>query len=177
MSVLEDRTTQVPSGVSVTELFGIAGGVRASRADDFSLRADIRQSPSRLALAKLNLSAAVGTPALSVGDGRGALMLADAGERTANFQAAGGSSGGSISVSRYAAELSGEIGGKAAAARNRMETANALYTETSARQTAHEGVNLDEELVLMTTYQQAFNASARLIQAAKDMYDSLMGMV
>ena len=177
MSVLEDRTTQVPSGVSVTELFGIGGGVRASRADGFALRADIRQSPSRLALAQLNLSASVGTAALSIGDGRGALALADAGERAANFQAAGGSSGGSISVSRYAAELSGEIGGKATAARNRMETANALYTEAGARQTAHEGVNLDEELVLMTTYQQAFNASARLIQAAKDMYDTLMGMV
>ncbi len=177
MTVLEDRTTQVPSGVSVTELFGIGGGVRASRADGFALRADIRQSPSRLALAQLNLSAAVGTAALSTGDGRGALALADAGERAANFQAAGGSSGGSISVSRYAAELSGEIGGKAAAAKNRMETANALYTEAGARQTAYEGVNLDEELVLMTTYQQAFNASARLIQAAKDMYDTLMGMV
>ncbi|WP_439476740.1 flagellar hook-associated protein FlgK [Brevundimonas sp.] len=177
MTVLEDRTTQVPSGVSVTELFGIGGGVRASRADSFALRVDIRQSPSRLALAQLNLSAPVGTAALSTGDGRGALALADAGERAANFQAAGGSSGGSISVSRYAAELSGDIGGKAAAAKNRMETANALYTEAGARQTAHEGVNLDEELVLMTTYQQAFNASARLIQAAKDMYDTLMGMV
>ncbi len=29
----------------------------------------------------------------------------------------------------------------------------------------------------MTTYQQAFNASARLIQAVKDMYDVLLGMV
>ena len=177
MTVLEDRTTQVPSGVSVTELFGIGGGVRASRADGFALRADIRQGPSRLALAQLNLSAAVGTPSLSTGDGRGALALADAGERAANFQSAGGSSGGSISVSRYAAELSGEIGGKAAAAKNRMETASALYAEAGSRQTAQEGVNLDEELVLMTTYQQAFNASARLIQAAKDMYDTLMGMV
>jgi flagellar hook-associated protein 1 FlgK len=177
LTVLEDRTTQVPSGVSVTELFGLGGGVRASRADDFALRADIRQSPSKLAFAQLNLSAAVGTPSLSTGDGRGALVLADAGERTANFAAAGGSSGGAISVSRYAAELSGEIGGKAAASKNRMETASALYTEAGSRQTAHEGVNLDEELVLMTTYQQAFNASARLIQAAKDMYDSLMGMV
>ena len=177
MTVLEDRTTQVPSGVSVTELFGLGGGVRASRADGFALRADIRQSPSRLALAQLNLSAAVGSPSLSTGDGRGALALADAGERTANFQAAGGSSGGPISVSRYAAELSGEIGGKAAASKNRMETASALYTEAGSRQTAQEGVNLDEELVLMTTYQQAFNASARLIQAAKDMYDTLMGMV
>ncbi|MFN3668327.1 MAG: flagellar hook-associated protein FlgK [Brevundimonas sp.] len=177
LSVLEDRTTQTPSGVSVTELFGIGGGVRASRADGFSLRADIRQNPSRLALAQLNLAAPAGTAALSTGDGRGALALADAGERSASFQAAGDSSGGSTTVSRYAAELSGEIGGKAAAAKNRMETANALYSEAGARQTAHEGVNLDEELVLMTTYQQAFNASARLIQAAKDMYDTLIGMV
>ena len=177
VTVLEDRTTQIPSGVSMTELFGIGGGARASRADGFMLRADIRQSPSRLALAQLNLSAAPGSQALSTGDGRGALALADTGERAANFQAAGGSSGGSISVSRYASELSGEIGGKAAAAKNRIETADALYTEAGTRQTAHEGVNLDEELVLMTTYQQAFNASARLIQAAKDMYDTLMGMV
>ena len=177
MSVLEDRTSQVPSGVSVTELFGIGGGVRSSRADGFSLRTDIRQSPGRLALAQLNLSAAVGASALSTGDGRGALLLADAGERTANFAAAGGSSGGAISVSRYASELSGEIGGKAAAAKNRSDMAQALASEATARQTAYEGVNLDEELVLMTTYQQAFNASARLIQAASDMYDTLLGMI
>jgi len=177
LTVFEDRTTQVPSGVSITELFGIGGGGRSSRADGFALRADIRQSPSRLALAQLNLSAAPGTQALSTGDGRGALGLADAGERPAKFQAAGGSAGGVSSISRYAAELAGEIGGKAAAAKSRMETAKALYSEAGARQTAHEGVNLDEELVLMTTYQQAFNASARLIQAAKDMYDTLMRMV
>jgi flagellar hook-associated protein 1 FlgK len=177
MSVLEDTTIQVPSGVSVTELFGIGGGVRASRADGFSLRADVRQSPAKLALAQLNLSAAVGASALSNGDGRGALLLADAGERTTWFAPAGGSSGGLISVSRYASELSGEIGGKAAAVKNRSDTAAALATEASARQTAYEGVNLDEELVLMTTYQQAFNASARLIQAANDMYDTLLGMI
>ena len=177
LSVLADTTTQVPSGVSVTELFGIGGGVRSSRADGFSLRSDIRQTPARLALAQLNLSAAAGAQALSPGDGRGALVLADAGERSANFQAAGDSTGGSISVSRYASELSGEIGGRAAAAKSRQETAAALYSEASSRQTAHEGVNLDEELVLMTTYQQAFNASARLIQACKDMYDTLIGMV
>ena len=39
------------------------------------------------------------------------------------------------------------------------------------------GVNLDEELVNMTTFQQAYNASARLIQAASDMYDTLIGML
>lgn len=177
MSVLNDNTSQVPSGITATEMFGIGAGVRTSRADSFSLRSDIRQGPAKLALGQLNLSAAAGTPALSAGDGRGALLLADAGERTANFQPAGGSSGGPISVSRYASELAGDIGGKATAAKNRKDTSGALYAEAVGRQTAHEGVNLDEELVLMTTYQQAFNASARLIQAAKDMYDTLLGMI
>ena len=176
LSVLEDRTTQVPSGVSLTELFGI-GGARASRADGFSIRADIHQSPSHLALAQLDLGAAPGTSALSSGDGRGALLLADAGQKAAAFQAAGGASGGAISVSRYASEMAGDIGAKASIAKARQQASQALYDEATARQTAQEGVNLDEELVLMTTYQQAFNASARLIQAASDMYDTLMGMM
>ncbi|WP_425990558.1 flagellar hook-associated protein FlgK [Brevundimonas sp. TWP2-3-2] len=177
MSVLEDTTIQVPSGVSATELFGLGGGVRASRADGFKVRTDIQQSPSKLALAQLNLAAPVGTAALSSGDGRGALTLADAGQRTTRFSAAGESPGGNLSVSRYASELSGEIGGRAQAAKTRQASAQALATEADARQANYEGVNLDEELVLMTTYQQAFNASARLIQAAKDMYDTLLGMI
>lgn len=176
LGVLQDTTVQAPSGISMTELFGIGSGVRASRADGFKVRTDIQQSPSKLALAQLNLSAATGTKALSTGDGRGALKLADAGQVTSKFAAAGNSPGGSLSVSRYASELSGEIGGTAAAAKTRQTSAQALATEAEARQSNFEGVNLDEELVLMTTYQQAFNASARLIQAAKDMYDTLLGM-
>jgi|TARA_R110002124_G_scaffold19407_1_gene77853 flagellar hook-associated protein 1 FlgK len=177
MSVVNDKTTQVPSGVSLTELFGIGGGVRSSRADGFAVRTDINRDPSKLALAQLNLSAAVGTAALVTGDGRGALLLADAGQRSARFEAAGSSSGGSISVSRYTSELAGEIGGRAKLSKSRADSASALQNEAAARQVAFEGVNLDEELVLMTTYQQAFNASARLIQSVKDMYDILLGMV
>lgn len=177
LSVIEDTTTQVPSGVSLSELFGIGAGVRASRADGFSIRADILQSPSLLALAEIDLTVAAGVPALATGDGRGALRLADAGQRPAAFAAAGGAAGGSVSVSRYASELSGDIGGKAAAAHDRHEAAKVLHTEAKARQSGYEGVNLDEELVKLTTYQQAFNASARMIQAAKDMYDVLIGMI
>ena len=177
VSVIQDTTTQVPSGVSMTELFGIGGGVRASRADGFTVRADIVANPSRLALAQLNLSAATGAAALSSGDGRGALGLVDAGKRTVNFQAGGGSAGGAQSVSRYASDLSGDIGARAAASKTRSASATAIQTEANGRQNAYEGVNLDEELVNMTTYQQSFNASARLIQAVKDMYDTLLGMI
>lgn len=177
MSVLDDRTTQVPSGVSVSEVFGIGAGTRASRADSFSVRSDIQKNPGALALAQLNLSAAAGTAALSSGDGRGALLLADAGTRSASFQSAGGAAGGLSTISRYVSDFSGDIGTKAAAAKTRTDSAVALLTEAAARQTSQEGVNLDEELVMMTTYQQAYNASARLVQAAKDMYDTLLGML
>ncbi|HCQ53769.1 MAG TPA: flagellar hook-associated protein FlgK, partial [Brevundimonas diminuta] len=90
---------------------------------------------------------------------------------------AGGAAGGSMSLARYASELSGEIGSRAAMAKNNAVSATALAKEATARRVSVEGVNLDEELVLMTTYQQAFNASARMVQAAKDMYDILLGMV
>lgn len=177
MSVAADATTQVPSGVSFSELFGVGGGVRASRIDGFSIRSDVLASGNRLALAKLNLGAAPGTPALAAGDGRGALGLADAGQAVSRFDPAGASSGGSMSISRYASELSGDIGSRASAAKSRSDSARAVQTEARQRQASYEGVNLDEELVNLTTYQQAFNASARMIQAAKDMYDVLIGMI
>ena len=49
--------------------------------------------------------------------------------------------------------------------------------EADTRRTSAEGVNLDQELISMTTYQQAFSASARLVQAGKDLYDVLLQMV
>lgn len=177
LSVLEDRTSHSASGLSMTELFGIGAGVRASRADGFSLRADVRRNPALLGLAQADFAAAAGSRAFASGDGRGGLTLADAGQASTVFDAAGESVGGASSVSRYASELAGDVGGRAAVAKSRAESAEALRAEAHGRQRAHEGVNLDEELVLMTTYQQAFNASARLIQAAKDLYDVLLGIV
>ena len=176
MSVIEDGTRQVSSGVSMSDLFGLSGA-RASRAGGFSVRADIAKDPANLALAQLNLGAAAGTAALSKNDGSGGRLLAKADQNATAFSAAGGASSVSMSLSRYASEMSGEIGSKATIAKNRATNATALYQEASTRRSSVEGVNMDEELVLMTTYQQAFNASARLIQAASEMYDTLIGMM
>ncbi len=52
-----------------------------------------------------------------------------------------------------------------------------MLTEVHDRRSSEEGVNLDEELVNMTTYQQSYSAAARLITAAKDMYDTILQMV
>jgi flagellar hook-associated protein 1 FlgK len=177
MAVASDQTEQTPSGVSLSTLFGIGGGTRASRADSFSLRTDVQRNPALLALGQVDHAAAVGGLAITPGDGRGAQRLSLAGQNNVRFEAAGGGIGGVLSVSRYASELSGEIGGLAATMKRQKDAAASVSAEAKARQVAQEGVNLDEELVLLTTYQQAFNASARMIQAAREMYDALLGMV
>ncbi|WBT07431.1 flagellar hook-associated protein FlgK [Brevundimonas vesicularis] len=176
MSVVKDNTTQDPSGVSMSQLFGL-GATGSTRAGAYTVRSDIQQDPGKLALAQLNLSAAAGTPALSKNDGRGGLALGDVGKTNIAFAAAGGNAGGTKTLSSYAADFAGEVGGKALAAKTRSETASALAKEADSRRTSAEGVNMDEELVNMTTFQQAYNASARLIQASKDMYDVLIGIL
>lgn len=176
LAIVKDNTTQNPSGVSMSQLFGL-GATGSTRAGAYTVRSDIQQDPGKLALAQLNLAAAAGTPALSKSDGRGGLALGDVGKRNVAFGAAGGASAGTKTLSSYAADFAGEIGGKASAAKTRADTATALAKEADSRRTSAEGVNMDEELVNMTTFQQAYNASARLIQASKDMYDVLIGIL
>jgi flagellar hook-associated protein 1 FlgK len=65
----------------------------------------------------------------------------------------------------------------AANAKTDQQSSEALLTEATNRRSSTEGVNLDEELVNLTTYQQAYAASGRLVQAAKDMFDVLLNMV
>ena len=178
MTVVSDNTERGTGGPSITELFGVGEAQRGGRAERYTLRKDIAANSSKLALATLDLSqAAAGQPVLSAGDGRGALKLAQSGSVNTRFDAVGTLSGVSMSVTRYGAELAGSIGRRADSAASRQESAQAVSDEATARRASVEGVNLDEELIAMTTYQQAFNASARIIQASKDLYDILLGMV
>ncbi len=81
------------------------------------------------------------------------------------------------SLDDYAARLAGSAGSRATALANAASAAQAVKNEVHDRRLSDEGVNLDEELVNMTTFQQSYSAASRLIQAAKDMYDILLNMV
>lgn len=179
IAVIKDTTARgSANGPSISQLFGIGQAERSGRTDSFKVRADIAADSANLALATLDLTqAAAGRPALVIGDGRGAILLSKAGETLAGFDAVAGSSATSMTVSRYAQEFAGTIGRKADAAASRQSVAEAVAAEADTRRSSAEGVNLDQELISMTTYQQAFNASARLVQASKDMYDVLLMMV
>ena len=77
----------------------------------------------------------------------------------------------------YSARFAGVVGSRAARAVS-MSESNVVLMNTAAQKRADvEGVNLDEELAAMTMYQQSYNASARMLQAAKEMADALMQVV
>lgn len=177
LSVVEDTTQRGVGGPSLSQLFGVGMSERSTRGGLFKVDPAMDADPSKLPFAKLDLTVAAGVSALATGDGRGALALAKAGDATASFATAGDTAGSKKSVLSYGADFSGSIARKAAAATSRKEAADSVKTEVDAQRQSQEGVNLDEELVNLTTYQQAFNASARLIQATKDMFDVLTNIV
>jgi flagellar hook-associated protein 1 FlgK len=177
LSVVADTTQRGASGPSLSQLFGVGMSERSTRGGQFKVDPAMDADPSKLPFAKLDLTVAAGVPALAVGDGRGALALAKAGDSVTTFASAGDAAGAQKSVLTYGADFSGSIARKSAAAISRKDAAESVQTEVNAQRQSQEGVNLDEELVNLTTFQQAFNASARLIQATKDMFDVLTNIV
>ena len=177
LAIASDNTSRGPGGPSVSALFGLGVLERASRAERLSLNPAIAQNPNRLALSKLDLTVTAGTPAVSPGNGQGAAALAAAGEKKIVFDPAGNLSSVTASVIEYASQFGASIGASAKYADDQRLSNTAVAEEVAQRRQSLEGVNLDEELVLLTTYQQAFNASARMIQAANELFDVLTNMV
>ncbi|MDE2487944.1 MAG: flagellar hook-associated protein FlgK [Alphaproteobacteria bacterium] len=177
ISVVQDNTSWNGSGPSFSQLFGVGLAQRSTRASSYQVNPAIVSDPTQLALAKLDLTVPAGTSALRPGDGTGAQAIANSGANTTTFYAAGTLGQVDVTVQRYASEFGGAVGREAQSASTQQQSADAIKTEATNRRSAVESVNLDEELVHLQTYQQAYNASARMIQATSDLFNTLMTMV
>ncbi len=176
LDVAGDDTKRNGTGASFTQFFGLAdSGGNAST--HFNVASRIENNVGNLSLAQVNLNAATGVNALTGGDGAGGLAMAAIGTQATTFNAAGLNAGGTSTLERYASDLAGQVGNLAATAKTTKESNASLFDEATSRRSSYEGVNLDEELIHLTTYQQAYSAAGRLVQAAKDMYDVLLNMI
>ena len=176
LNISHDSTSRNGTGASFSQFFGL-GGVQGQVASGLSVNPIISNNSANLALAKVNLTTTGGIAALDSGDGTGGLALAAIGSASINFPKAGLNAGGMTTLTNYASDLSGQVGTLAANAKTSMNSSDALLNEATSRRSSAEGVNLDQELVNLTTYQQGYSASGRLVQAAKDMYDTLLTMM
>jgi len=176
LAVASDNT-QNGAAASLTQLFGLGAAQQVTASNSYSVRSDILGNPSLLQTAALNTSGAVGSTVLEPGDTTGADALAQAGGNTTTFQAAGGLPATTTTLTQYASQISGAIANASSSAATASTNASSLANEAQSRLSGAEGVNLDSELVSLTTYQQAYSASARLVQASSDLFNTLLTMV
>lgn len=176
LEVRSDNSSRGATGVSMTQFFGLGTTMVQNQASSMAIRKDIQQNNSRLALAQLDLSpsSVAGNIVLGAGDNRGAIALANAANVVRDFPAVGGLASGRLTLNDYVALVSGSQTDLAVAAEDeRLSRAN-VFEEVKSRRDSKEGVNLDEELANMMVYQQAYNASARLMTVAQEMYKTLL---
>lgn len=76
----------------------------------------------------------------------------------------------------YAA-LVGDVGIRIQSARDTASVSSRLLSESTTRQQNVSGVNLDEEAANLLRYQQAYQASAKIIQASQQLFDTLLAAV
>jgi flagellar hook-associated protein 1 len=91
------------------------------------------------------------------------------------FAAAGNfSSGTTVTLSSYAAQMLGQTASATAAASDNATFQSSLQTSFAARASSVSGVNVDQELADLTVYQNMYAASAHVLTAVDNMLTTLM---
>ncbi len=174
LHVKSDGTARGGTAVPLSSFFGIGDAFRMDAAIDLRVRPVIDNNPQQMALARFDQSALVGENALSVGDQSGALALKSLETTAYKFTKAGGLGEATVTLAQYSANLLANLGLRAALSENNMADNQALSEELNRKSSDVSGVNLDEELGNMVIYQNAYSASARLLNTAKEMFDTIL---
>ncbi len=175
-AVTSDSTTRGTTGVSFTELFGLGPGATAAMATGFSVSSAISSTPQRLAFGQpaITTSTVAGDQIVSSGDASGLQALQNLSSTKQTFAAAGGMVAQSSTLNDYAANFYQDIATRGAAAKTDATAQSDRLTAAQQAQSSVSGVNLDEELTNMTTYQQAYSAGARMLQVVQTLYNALL---
>ncbi len=80
---------------------------------------------------------------------------------------------GQKAIDRYAA-LVGEVGTRTRSAQTAGEMSGRIHEDAERARTAMSGVNLDEEAARLLQYQQAYQAAAKVIATANEMFRTLL---
>lgn len=173
-----DATVLSDTGLSMSEYFGLGERYQMEQATGVSVEPRIKSDNRFLGLAKLDISAAtvVGDVVVTPGDARGVIAFNDIQGRTFAIPAAGSIGAMNATLGEYISTFLADTGQRAAAARTFASNNKALFQEVEGRLANERGVSLDEELSNMMVFQQSYNAAARMVTTAKELYDTLLSI-
>jgi flagellar hook-associated protein 1 FlgK len=176
LNVTNDTTQRGSTGISFTQLFGVGDNSQALQASGFGLTAAVDANPARVGFASPAITSAsvAGSTIVSAGDNSGAIALQNLITKTQSFHAAGGIAAQTASLADYAASFYQNLSTQSNAVSSSQATQDNRLAEATSRVSSNSGVNLDEELTSLSSYQQAYAAGARLLTVVNQLYQTLL---
>jgi flagellar hook-associated protein 1 len=164
---LQDGTKSTAASMPVT-LDGIAITLTGTPAagDSFQLQ-PVRNAAAGIKLAFTDPRALAFGLSNASGDNRNALALAAVAEQATL---------GGLTFSQAFGEISAKVGTTTQGLEISASIADKLLTQARSEQSSVSGVNLDEEAAKLIRYQQAYQASAKVIATAQTLFQTLLDM-
>ena len=106
----------------------------------------------------------------AVNDNRNTLLLADL-QRTKTM------AGGTATFQEGYNRIVGGVGTRTRDARIGEEASETILRQTKSQLESISGVNLDEEAADLIRFQNAYQASARIIQVSSELFDTILGVI
>ena len=176
VNVTGDTTQRGATAMSFTQLFGLGANAQAQQASAFSVTPAVTNNPALLGFATpaITSSTVAGDTIVSAGDNSGAIALQNLITQSQSFKAAGGIAAQTASLSDYAASFYQNLSTQSNAITANQTTQDDRLTEAQSRVSSNSGVNLDEELTSLSSYQQAYSAGARILTVVDQLYQTLL---
>jgi flagellar hook-associated protein 1 FlgK len=178
LNVVNDTSQRGTTGVSFSQLFGLGTNAQALQATGFQLTQAVAANPARVGFASPDITPTTiaGDTIVSAGDNSGAIALQNVITRGQSFQATAGIAAQTASLSDYAATFYQSLSTQSNSVTANQTTQDDRLNEANSRVASNSGVNLDEELTALSSYQQAYAAGARILTVVNQMYETLLQM-
>jgi flagellar hook-associated protein 1 FlgK len=181
---INENTSNV-GGLGFSNNFGmndfLVGGDNPAQAGDLALSLAVNptliSNPGFVSRHQLSLTATAGQTGIAPGDGSIAQALAGVFTTSYAFSANGGLPGMNSTIADYVASIIGLNANLSQQARNDNEIAMASMDNLDKRMAADTGVNIDEEMSRMVVLENAYNASAKVIQIVNQMFEQLESII
>ena len=164
---------QFAMGTDTTGLFAALGlntFFQGSAATDIAINSDVNNDVDLIAAGHAN-----GAGEGNEGDNSTAVSIAGLQHKEVSIRTMFEASN-SLSIQEYFNALVSTVGGDTANAEFNYDYFQALADDLNARQEEISGVNLDEEMAALIKFQHAYTAAAKVIQAADEMLQTVLGL-
>jgi len=169
-------TAESVTGRTFSHFFGLNDFFDGTTASDLSVRANIQDDPSRISTGLFSTTAAVSEVGISVGDNRTVQSLAAIADQLFAFSTVGGLPAMTVTIIDFAGSVIGLNSARAANATDVQEQREFVLENIQFRHSSDTGVNIDEELANLVLFQNAFTMSARVLDIASQMFDTLINI-